>query len=62
MWIDGKVYMGADDGTMYIFEAGKQKKILAKINVDEVLKGPPVMANGILYVMTSKQLYAIGGN
>ncbi|HXG12027.1 MAG TPA: PQQ-binding-like beta-propeller repeat protein [Gemmataceae bacterium] len=60
-WIDGKVYIGTDDGTVYIFAAGKQKNLIHKIDMGEMVKSPVVAANGTLYVMTSKQLFAIAG-
>ncbi|HZU38230.1 MAG TPA: PQQ-binding-like beta-propeller repeat protein, partial [Gemmataceae bacterium] len=59
LWVDGKVYLGDDNGDMHIFAAGKEKKILGKVEMEEPIKSTPVVANGVLYVMTGTHLYAI---
>jgi outer membrane protein assembly factor BamB len=61
LWVDGKVYMNDDQGTMHIFAHGKEKKLLAKIEMDEGMKAAPVAANGVLYLVGDKHLYAIAG-
>ncbi len=57
--VDGKVYLGNDDGDVYIFAHGKEKKLLGKIEMGSLIRGPVVASNGVLYVMTSTHLYAI---
>ena len=37
----------------------KEKKLLGKVDMGTPVKGPVVVANGVLYVMTGKQLFAI---
>ncbi|MBM4072081.1 MAG: hypothetical protein FJ271_24615 [Planctomycetes bacterium] len=59
-WVDGKVYIGTDDGELFIFAHGKDKKLLEKINMDEQMQSTPVAANGTLYVATRSTVYAIG--
>ena len=59
-WVDGKIYIGTSDGDVNIFAHGKEKKLLAKIDFAEPVRSTPVMANGVLYVMTEHNLYAIG--
>ncbi len=59
MWIDGKIYMGSDADKIVIYEHGKRKKILKEIEMDGHIRATPVMANGVLYVMTENKLYAI---
>jgi outer membrane protein assembly factor BamB len=58
-WVDGKIYMGNDDGMLHIFADGKQKKLLKTIEMEGNLRATPVAANGVLYVMTENKLYAI---
>jgi outer membrane protein assembly factor BamB len=60
-WIDGKVYIGNDTGKMRIFAHGKEKKLLAEIEMEGTIRATPVAANGVLYVMTENKLYAIAG-
>jgi outer membrane protein assembly factor BamB len=58
-WIDNKVYMGNEDGDMYVFAHGKEKKQLGQIEMGRPIKTPAVAANGVLYIMTDTNLYAI---
>jgi outer membrane protein assembly factor BamB len=61
-WMDGKVYIGNDDGTLFVFKHGKEKKLLAEITMGGMVRVTPVAANGTLFVMTENatKLYAIG--
>ncbi len=56
---DGKVYVGDGTGTLWIFAAGREKKILNKIKFETTIYQTPIFANGVLYVATEKSLYAI---
>lgn len=58
-WVDNKVYIGTEDGDLYIFAHGKQPKLLAKHEMKHGLKSTPVAVNGVLYVMTETTLYAL---
>ena len=59
--MDGKVYLGDDDGDMYIFAHSKEKKLLGQVAMDRPIKGTPVAVNGVLFVVTEGQLFAIAG-
>jgi outer membrane protein assembly factor BamB len=59
-YVDGKVYIGTGDGDVHIFAHGKDKKVIGKIEMEDVIYSTPVVANGVLYVATMKNLYAIG--
>jgi outer membrane protein assembly factor BamB len=61
LWVDGKVYLADASGYVHVFAHGKEKKLLAKVEMDEAIKASPVVANGVLYLMTEKRLYAIAG-
>jgi outer membrane protein assembly factor BamB len=58
-WVDGKVYMGSDGDSIQIFAHGKEKKLLGEVNMGKKVRATPVVANGVLYVMTENKLYAI---
>ncbi|GIW78602.1 MAG: hypothetical protein KatS3mg105_0409 [Gemmatales bacterium] len=61
-WVDGKIFFGNDDGILFVFQHGREKKILAEIEFPRGtrLRATPVVANNTLYVMTENRLYAIG--
>lgn len=56
---DGKVYLGTNDGTVWVFAQGKQKKILAQNDMGTAVAATPAAANGTLFVMTANKIYAI---
>jgi outer membrane protein assembly factor BamB len=58
-YADGKVYLGTEDGDLFVFAAGKELKLINKIEMAEPVRSTPVAVNGILYVMTELNLYAI---
>lgn len=57
---DGKVYLGTRSGAFYIFEASGRKKLLATIELRNPISATATAANGVLYVATMTQLYALG--
>jgi outer membrane protein assembly factor BamB len=59
MVIDGKVYIGDQDGDVFILQAGKEKKELAKIDMGAGVTATFVPAHGTLFVNTMSQLYAL---
>ena len=56
---DGKVYVGSRAGDFLVFAADKEKRILALAQFDDPICTAPVAANGVLYVTTMKELYAL---
>jgi hypothetical protein len=42
-----------------VFEAGKEKRILATIDLGSGMMATPTAANGVLYIATMKTLYAV---
>ncbi len=60
-WVDGKVYIGNENGLMYIFQHGKEKKLLETVQMKGKIRATPVVANGVLYVITENpcRLWAI---
>ncbi len=61
LYVDGKVYMGVDNGDLLIFKAGKEDNEPSKVEMQQSLKGPPIAANGVLFVNNGSMLYAITG-
>jgi outer membrane protein assembly factor BamB len=56
---DGKVYVCTRGGGFWVFEAAREKKLLAHVNLDGSISATPVAANGVLYITTDTRLYAI---
>lgn len=57
--VDGKLYIGNEDGVLTILEISKEKNIINEIDFDGPIYSTPIVANGVLYVATQTQLYAI---
>jgi outer membrane protein assembly factor BamB len=58
--VDGKVYVGTQDGMAWVLALDRTKKVIAKIEAEQGIVAPPVFANGVLYVLTEYRLHAIG--
>lgn len=58
-WVDNKVYIGTDEGSVFVFAHGKEKKLLATNDMEKLVRSTPIVSNGVLYVMTVTHLYAI---
>lgn len=57
---DGRVWVQTADGDVFLFAAGREKVLQAKIpSLPESAHGTPVVANGVLYLTGQKHLYAI---
>ena len=59
---DGKVYLGDQDGDVAVFKAGTEMKKISEIDMGNSVYSTPVPANGVLYIMTHSELYAIAGS
>ena len=57
---DGRVYVGSRRGDFWILAAGRQKKILACIDLEAPINSTAVAANGVLFIATDTKLYAVG--
>jgi outer membrane protein assembly factor BamB len=56
---DGKVYLGTRSGSFYVFAAGREKRVLATVELGDPISATATAANGVLYVATMRQLYAV---
>ncbi|HAX42531.1 MAG TPA: PQQ-binding-like beta-propeller repeat protein [Bryobacteraceae bacterium] len=61
MIIDGKIYLGDEDGDVVVLATGKEMKLLSEMNMGSSVYCTPVPANGVLYIANRNQLYAIAG-
>ena len=59
MLIDGKIYLGDEDGDVVIMAEGKEKKVITEINMGSSVYSTPVPANGVLFISNRNQLYAL---
>jgi outer membrane protein assembly factor BamB len=59
MVIDGKVYLGDEDGDVIVMEASKVQKVIATMNMGSSVYSTPVPANGALFIVNRNQLIAL---
>ena len=59
MIIDGKVYLGDEDGDVIVMEAAKVEKVIATMNMGSSVYSTPVPANGTLFIVNRNQLIAL---
>jgi outer membrane protein assembly factor BamB len=57
--VDGKVLIGDEDGDIAVLQAGRTHELLSEVNMGNSVYSTPVVANGVLYIMTRSRLYAI---
>ncbi len=59
MVIDGKVYLGDEDGDITVIAADKALKVIGENNMGSSVYSTPVPANGTLFVVNRNQLFAL---
>jgi outer membrane protein assembly factor BamB len=57
--VDGKLYLGDEDGDVVVMQPGREMKIISEMNMGSSVYSTVVPANGALYVMNRNQLWAI---
>ncbi len=57
--VDGKIYLGDEDGDLVVFELSPKLKLLATNDMGSSVYSTPVVADGVLYISTRDQLIAI---
>ena len=60
--VDGKVYVGDEDGDITVLQAGKEKKVLTELNMGSAVYATPVPAHGTLFLNNRNQLFALANN
>lgn len=56
---DDKIYVGSRGSDFWILKEGKDLDVLHSVRLDSQIHSTPVVANGVLYISTMNQLYAI---
>jgi outer membrane protein assembly factor BamB len=59
MVIDGKVYLGDEDGDVTVLAADKTLKVIAESNMGSSVYSTPVPAHGTLFIVNRNQLFAL---
>ncbi|HXW07008.1 MAG TPA: PQQ-binding-like beta-propeller repeat protein [Vicinamibacterales bacterium] len=59
MVIDGKVYLGDEDGDIAVLQADRTMKLIAENNMGSSVYSTPVPANGALFIVNRNQLFAL---
>jgi outer membrane protein assembly factor BamB len=62
MVVDGKVYLGDEDGDVVVLEAAKEEKLLGEFNLGTSIYSTPVPANGVLFIMSRNQIFALANS
>jgi len=57
MVVDGKVFLGDEDGDLVILEAGKEENVVGEKLFDSSIYSTPTVANGKMYVSDRSRLY-----
>ena len=56
---DGKVYIGDEDGDVVVLAHGKEKKVIAEMNMGSAVYSTVVPAKGVIFMNNRTQLFAI---
>ena len=59
MVIAGKVYLGDEDGDVFVMEAAKEKKLIFQTSMGSNVYSTVVPADGTLFVTNRNQLFAL---
>ncbi|HEX9365506.1 MAG TPA: PQQ-binding-like beta-propeller repeat protein, partial [Vicinamibacterales bacterium] len=57
--VDGRIYLGDEDGDVVVLQAGKTKKVLAEMNMGSAVYATPVPAHGRIILNNRNQLYSL---
>jgi outer membrane protein assembly factor BamB len=59
MIADGKIYLGTRKGNFSVLAAGREKKVLCNLELKAPISATVTAANGVVYLATMKQLWAL---
>jgi outer membrane protein assembly factor BamB len=57
---DGKIYVSGEDGEIIVVTAGSEPRHIATNTMGEPLMATPALSDGVMYVRSSKTLFAVG--
>ncbi|HID21532.1 MAG TPA: serine/threonine protein kinase, partial [Planctomycetaceae bacterium] len=57
--VDGKVYIGDEDGDIAIFKHSKKMELIGEINMNNAVYSTPIVANNVLFIANRSTLFAI---
>jgi len=57
---NGHIYITGRDGFVYVVKAGREFKLISKLDLKEETTASPAISNGVVYIRTFKALYAFG--
>ena len=57
--VDGKVYVGDEEGKVTVFKLAKKKEILSEVNMEKAIYSTPVVANNTLFIADQTHVFAI---
>ncbi len=57
--VDGKVFLGDEDGDVVILRAAKEMEVLGEYNMGAAIYCTPVVRNGVLHILTRNRLWAL---
>ena len=56
---DGKVYLGDEDGEIAVLATGREMKVIAENNMFSPVYTTPIARDGVIYVASASELFAI---
>jgi outer membrane protein assembly factor BamB len=59
MVVEGRVYLGDEDGDVVVLQAGKTKKVLAEMNMGSAVYATPIPAHGRFLLNNRNQLFSL---
>ena len=57
--VDGKVYLGDEDGDVVVLEHGREMEVLAEMNMGSAVYATVVPANGALLLNNRNELFSL---
>ncbi|HWB00818.1 MAG TPA: PQQ-binding-like beta-propeller repeat protein, partial [Pirellulales bacterium] len=62
MVVDGKVYVGDEEGKLTVFKQSAEKEVIAEIDMGNSVYSTPVVANNTLFIANKDHLFAIASD